>query len=414
VSQALAPRAAATTVTALPNTYRLRTAIAWDWDGWMLLDPQTLMFTGEVWRDHPRQVFSRLLDNEFVMDDVIKFCVLARSPCPAGTLSQATGSRPERSPRYRTIFTQLGCGDELRAVFRAGGTCWGGLSLVRGRAAKPFNAADTALVAAADGHIADALRRSLTADIVFPASAGESAGVLVLDGNDAVASLTPEASYLLGQAGRDDHERLPLPMAVYSVSHRARAVAAGRAGGPPTARFWIGSGRWLSVEAAPLAAGKGSPEQVAVVVQPARPAHLAPLVLMARGLTARERQIALLLLRGDTTEQIARRLVISRHTLRDHIKTVYAKLDVTSRPELTALLLHEETTLLSTAEASGGLLTSAGPRLMVNPEYPPSTGFTAFTVPATMGSGSGAPSAAGRARPVGASRSFGPAFAPPG
>jgi DNA-binding CsgD family transcriptional regulator len=79
-----------------------------------------------------------------------------------------------------------------------------------------------------------------------------------------------------------------------------------------------------------------------VVVQPARPGQLAPLALAARGLTARERQIARMLLRGETTEQIAQHLVISRHTLRDHVKAIYTKFGVTGRPEFTALLLGEE------------------------------------------------------------------------
>jgi DNA-binding CsgD family transcriptional regulator len=66
-------------------------------------------------------------------------------------------------------------------------------------------------------------------------------------------------------------------------------------------------------------------------------------MLAAKGLTARERQVARMLLAGATTEHIAERMVISRHTLRDHIKTIYVKFGVTSRPEFTALLLHEET-----------------------------------------------------------------------
>ena len=45
------------------------------------------------------------------------------------------------------------------------------------------------------------------------------------------------------------------------------------------------------------------------------------------------------MLRGLPTADIARRLFISRHTLGDHIKAIFAKLALSSRPELTALLL---------------------------------------------------------------------------
>lgn len=326
---------------------RLRWAVPWTADGWMFLDPQTLMFTGGIRPDQPLDVYSRLLDNEFGASDVNRFRALARSPRPAATLWQATGGQPERSPRYRHILASLGCGDELRAVFRTGETSWGGVSIVRGAADEAFSEADVALVASAGGLIAEALRRALAADGFSPAAApgtGDApAAVLVLDGSDRMESWTPEAALLLRQARQRHVDRLPLPMAVYSVAHQARAVSARGAGGPPAmARLRLASGQWLTASAAPLDDGTEPSGWVAVTLQPARPAHLAPLVLAAHGLTAREQQIARLLLRGQTTEQIARRLVISRHTLRDHLKTIYAKLGVTSRPEFTALLLHEE------------------------------------------------------------------------
>ena len=46
-----------------------------------------------------------------------------------------------------------------------------------------------------------------------------------------------------------------------------------------------------------------------------------------------------MLLRGLTTAEIARSLFISRHTLSDHMKAIFAKLGVSSRSELTAMLL---------------------------------------------------------------------------
>jgi DNA-binding CsgD family transcriptional regulator len=48
-----------------------------------------------------------------------------------------------------------------------------------------------------------------------------------------------------------------------------------------------------------------------------------------------------LLLGGLATDDIATRLSISRHTLRDHVKAIFTKMGVGSRPELTAQLAHE-------------------------------------------------------------------------
>ena len=53
-------------------------------------------------------------------------------------------------------------------------------------------------------------------------------------------------------------------------------------------------------------------------------------------LSARERQIALLLIEGGCAKSISRQLSISPGTVRNHIKTVYRKLGVHSQVELLA------------------------------------------------------------------------------
>jgi DNA-binding CsgD family transcriptional regulator len=54
-------------------------------------------------------------------------------------------------------------------------------------------------------------------------------------------------------------------------------------------------------------------------------------------LTPREREVARLLVRGETNDEIARALCISRYTVKDHAKSVYAKLGVASRTELSPI-----------------------------------------------------------------------------
>ena len=57
----------------------------------------------------------------------------------------------------------------------------------------------------------------------------------------------------------------------------------------------------------------------------------------ALGLTARERQIALRSVHGQSAKEIARELQISPWTVQDHLKAVYAKTGVNSRSDLSAL-----------------------------------------------------------------------------
>lgn len=135
---------------------------------------------------------------------------------------------------------------------------------------------------------------------------------------------------------------MPVPAVVFQVAQRARAQAAGGPSQPlARARVLLPSGRWLLVHGARLRPRGASAPRTAVVLEPARRADLAPLIVELYELTDRERQITQLLASGIPVEQIASSLWISPHTARDHIKAIFAKLGVSSRPELTALLFHE-------------------------------------------------------------------------
>lgn len=56
----------------------------------------------------------------------------------------------------------------------------------------------------------------------------------------------------------------------------------------------------------------------------------------AAGLTPRQREVLMCLLRGDSEKEAARRLAVSRFTVNDHVKAIYRRLGVSSRGELAA------------------------------------------------------------------------------
>jgi DNA-binding NarL/FixJ family response regulator len=110
-----------------------------------------------------------------------------------------------------------------------------------------------------------------------------------------------------------------------------------------TARLRIRTraGRWLVCHGSHLDNLDGT-SQTTVVIEPATATETAPILADAYDLTPREREIVRLIARGLDTRAMANELQLSAHTVRDHVKAVLAKTDVSSRGELLARLFTEQ------------------------------------------------------------------------
>lgn len=134
-----------------------------------------------------------------------------------------------------------------------------------------------------------------------------------------VEATTATATRWLAELAELDTPRIrPLPTAVAAVVERLDA--AGRDGLPviPRARVQVRSGRWLVIHCSYLQVDDRA--GFAVVIEPAAPAVIAPVIVAAYGLTARETDVVHRLLAGLARKSIAAELRISPHTVNDHVK----------------------------------------------------------------------------------------------
>ncbi len=83
------------------------------------------------------------------------------------------------------------------------------------------------------------------------------------------------------------------------------------------------TGQWAMLEASKLLGG--DEDQIAVTIEPASGDQLLGLLLVAYGLTAREREICNEVIAGHSTADIASRLYISSNTVQDHLKSVFVR-----------------------------------------------------------------------------------------
>jgi DNA-binding CsgD family transcriptional regulator len=81
---------------------------------------------------------------------------------------------------------------------------------------------------------------------------------------------------------------------------------------------------------------------IAVIVEEAAPADVAPVIMSAYGLTGREQTICALVCQGLLTRQIADRLYLTTDTVQDHLKSVFDKTGVHSRGGLVATILQRD------------------------------------------------------------------------
>jgi GAF domain-containing protein len=181
---------------------RLRRVLPLDAVWWATSDPATLLFTQAFREGLPDRAIPYFVDNEFLGQDVNRWTELAQDPGGVRTLSGATNDDPAASARFRDLFQPLGLGDELRAVLRTGGACWGLMCLHR-EAGRPFSPADEQLVKRLAPHLAEGIRAGLLMPGAIESAATDAPGLVVLDQAGELVTATAAAQAWFAELGHD-------------------------------------------------------------------------------------------------------------------------------------------------------------------------------------------------------------------
>ncbi|MBV9337838.1 MAG: helix-turn-helix transcriptional regulator [Solirubrobacterales bacterium] len=317
---------------------RLRRAVPFDAAFWSTVDPTTMLQTRPHQDGIPAETIPYFIENEFFEADVNKWTGLAAHRLGVRTLAQATGGEMEASPRYRDIFRPLGFGDELRAVFRVGGACWGYMCLHR-EAGTPFSHHEVAYVHRLAPHVAEGIRAGILIASTELASGGDSPGLVLVASDGSLLSATEAGERWLEELADHVREGSDVPIPVLTLAARLQGADAS-SGELPKLRVQTRAGRWAVLHASRMTTS--GTDAVAVIIDEPSPAELAPVILMAYGLTKQEQVLTALVCRGLSTGAIAERLHITPNTIQEHLKSIFEKTGVSSRRELVATILQEQ------------------------------------------------------------------------
>ncbi len=245
----------------------------------------------------------------------------------------------DQDPYMIKVLRPAGLRYDVQVACVSGGQSWGHLCLRRRREDGPFSGRELRFLMALVPHLAAGLRAAAVR-MALAAAPGTMTGVVVLgpDGGIELANGVAQRLFIRPSSGTR-HSFLSAVNIVAARLERA-LTDEGAADVPVLTLTDEANGEIYRLRAERVAGTDGRPRGM-VLIEPA--AAVGPTTtreaLEQLGLTRREADVALVVLRGQSTFEIAAELVISPHTVHDHLRKVFDKLGVNSRQQLVARLL---------------------------------------------------------------------------
>ena len=245
----------------------------------------------------------------------------------------------ERDPYMTDILRPCGLRHDVQVACVAGGWSWGHMCLRRGDKDRPFEAHEVRFLESLAPHMSAGLRAASSRSTVA-ATAGKATGIVVLgpDGKVELANGVAEQLFRQPVSGT----RHCLLTAVHVVAARLEhALTNAGVDMVPTVIFVDeGSRETYRLRAERVAGADGRDRGLVMIEPPSSLTASEQTQVLARcGLTRRECEVAVAIVRGQTTAEIASALVVSAHTVHDHVRNVFDKVGVSSRQQLAVRLI---------------------------------------------------------------------------
>ena len=244
---------------------------------------------------------------------------------------------------FNNVIKPAGVRHSVEVTIWENGRGLGSVVLNRALGERPFNDQEETRLRSLVPYIAHGLRgtRDLRGELTH---SGES-GMLIVDHQNKIVQCCPEGKRLMQLAA---HPQLTQQHTFSSDSPRVKHLCANLRGilhgccrPVPTFRERNAWGEFL-FSGYPLSVDTQPDGLIGIVIERYEPL---PLKLMrnmrALPLTARQREVCLLLSYGYTHNMIGPRMHVSKHTATDYVRKIYDKLDVGNHGELMKRLMNE-------------------------------------------------------------------------
>ena len=251
---------------------------------WFTLDPASLLVTSHYDHGQIPELPPERLAHEYYEEDFHNITSVARSEAGISTLHEATRGDPTRSARCHMNIRYGGDQELLVALRTRAGDAWAVLGLYRELGSRQFDRDELELLRRLSPYLGEGARRGLLVGEASDPEGPDAPGLVVLDGDWSVESLTPGVERWLAELPDGDWEAGgKLPPSILAVAGRALRTAEkpDTPGEVAVARVLSREGRSIVLHGATLVAGRA--RRVAVIVEPAHPARITPLLMAAYG-----------------------------------------------------------------------------------------------------------------------------------